>query len=211
MMSSSSEALITVVIGQLDGRTLQEFKRTLARDDRVLVLAAGVENELLPTTVARRSPTVVLMDEGIEYSLLRRVKECQPGPAVLICAEHVLPTLLRTWLRAQDGDYVLRSASPAELLAAVHLLASARSDPEMVQPLEDQLRLDLSLLTDREYEVLKYMSLGWSYPRIAAEMHLATSTIKSHSASVRRHLGVERKADLTGLSIPQRPASGREV
>jgi two-component system, NarL family, nitrate/nitrite response regulator NarL len=70
--------------------------------------------------------------------------------------------------------------------------------PELMNGLAAQIRLrereERPALTGREREVLRMTADGRSAPRIAAELHLSTATVKTHLQSLYEKLGVRDRA-----------------
>lgn len=50
-------------------------------------------------------------------------------------------------------------------------------------------------LSDREYEVLKYVSKGLTNKEIASEMSITFHTVKAHIASIIKKSGVKNRLD----------------
>ncbi len=51
-------------------------------------------------------------------------------------------------------------------------------------------------LSNREYDVLKLLALGWSAPRIEAELVISNSTVKTHVRHIYTKLGVHSRDEL---------------
>jgi two-component system nitrate/nitrite response regulator NarL len=64
--------------------------------------------------------------------------------------------------------------------------------------LADQIRLraqsDTPALSERERQVLQGFARGLSIPALAAELYLATSTVKTHTQRLYEKLGVSDRA-----------------
>jgi len=62
---------------------------------------------------------------------------------------------------------------------------------------EEELRgLPLFGLTAREREVARLLANGWSYKRIAEDLFVSLSTVRSHVEKVYGKVGVNNKVDL---------------
>ena len=54
----------------------------------------------------------------------------------------------------------------------------------------------LANLSRRETEVMKLLWRGWSCPEIACEMKISVHTVRNHTRSIERKLGVHTRAQL---------------
>jgi two-component system, NarL family, response regulator LiaR len=148
-------------------------------------------------------PDVVLMDvsmpgmDGIEAT--RRIKAEFPMTSVLVLTAHADEDHLLEAVRAGAAGYVLKTARPGDLLAAVRgtLAGESPLDQELVMKLvrrlaeEDRPQAeprsphisrgdpDLSL-TSRELEILQRLAEGKTNRQISEDLHLSLSTVKRH-------------------------------
>ena len=51
-------------------------------------------------------------------------------------------------------------------------------------------------LSDREHEVARYVRMGWSNRRIAAELGIAEGTVKRHVSNILEKSGLESRTQL---------------
>jgi DNA-binding NarL/FixJ family response regulator len=190
---------ISVLLGCFDPLTLHGLDSALAQEHRVRVLATGLRESALEDAVIREAPSVVILDETIEHSLLGRLESRRPAPGVIVLA-HDQPLLYRTTPLAAGTIHLARSSSVAQLVTAVHRASLLSGQNVQIEPSLQRL----NLLTARELDVLDYLSRGCSYSEISDELHLAVSTLKTHVAHIKRKLGVKNKRALIGIAVPIR-------
>ncbi|GAA0943355.1 response regulator transcription factor [Actinocorallia libanotica] len=144
-------------------------------------------------------PDVVLMDvrmpgtNGIDAT--RKITE-DPAVRVIILTSFDLDEYVFAGLRAGAGGFLLKDSPPEDLLTAIRVVAAGEAllTPAATRRLIERFtatppvpadrlspsRKVLAALTDRERDVLARVARGMSNAEIAADLVLATSTIKTH-------------------------------
>ena len=208
--------------------------RVLVADDQLLVRAGfGVLVDSAPdlevvgeagngaeaVELARRErPDVVLMDirmprlDGLEAT--RRIVADEPlaGVRVLVLTTFDLDEYVYEALRAGASGFLLKDTPPADLLAAIRVVAAGdallapgvtrrliaefarRPEPTTVTPAA------LAGLTDREREVLVLVARGLTNAEIAERLVVSTATAKTHVSRVLAKLQARDRAQLVMLA-----------
>ncbi|MGW0150715.1 response regulator [Streptomyces sp. NPDC003333] len=199
--------MTTVLIA--DDQTLQRFgfRMLLESQDDMTVLGEAANGSEAVRMTADLSPDVVLMDvrmpglDGIEAT--RRITAAGARTRVLILTTFDLDEYAHAGLRAGASGFLVKDAQPEELLAGIRAVATGDAvvAPSLTRRLldayvhhlpsetpqddragtgrpEDDPRL--SALTEREREILTVVGRGWTNTEIAARLHLAESTVKTH-------------------------------
>lgn len=157
----------------------------------------------------RARPDVVLMDihlpfrSGIECT--RRLKDLCPDLQVLILTVYEDHEHIVNALRAGASGYLLKSSPSDEILKAIADVKDGGS-PMTSQVARKVVALfrepastpspDELALTEREAEVLRFMSQGYLEKEIAEKMHVSVNTIKTHRKHIYTKLHVRSRSEI---------------
>jgi len=150
--------------------------------------------------VQRERPDVILMDirmprvDGIAAT--RQITGAGTLTRVVILTTYELDEYVFDALAAGASAFLLKAAPPEDLIRAIRVVASGdallapsvtrRLIEEFAKRPEPQARKakQLDALTEREREVLREVAGGFTNSEIAARLHVAETTVKTHVAHV---------------------------
>jgi DNA-binding NarL/FixJ family response regulator len=137
---------------------------------------------------------------------------------VLVLTTFDLDDYVYEALRAGASGFLLKDAVPAQILEAIRVVAAgdALLAPQVTRRLiaefATRARLSpppgLSALTPREGEVFRLLARGLTNTEIAARLHLAEQTVKSHVSAILMKLGLRDRVQAvvlayeSGLVVP---------
>lgn len=151
-------------------------------------------------------PDVTLLDLHMEpvdgLTALKRIRAMDESARIIVLtsfvdAAHVMPAL-----EAGAQGYLLKTADPEEIAAAVRNAVHGRKtyDPDVMSAVADSLatRAAWQELTDREKDVLKLLASGKSNQEIAQTLYIGLKTVKTHVSHIFAKLNV---ADRTQAAV----------
>jgi DNA-binding NarL/FixJ family response regulator len=223
-----SERAVKVLLA--DDQTLVRagFRVLLERGHDIEVVGEVADGAEAIEAVRRLRPDVVLMDirmpvlDGLEATRRIVADERLAGVRVVMLTTYELDEYVFEALRAGASGFLLKDVDPADLRQAVRVAASgdALLSPSVTRRLIDEFvakvarrRTDperLSLLTDREREVMALVGGGLSNDEIARRLFMSPATAKTHVSRAMAKLGARDRAQLvvlayeTGLVSPGR-------
>jgi DNA-binding NarL/FixJ family response regulator len=193
-----------------DNRDLRETLQQMIEDAPGLRFVCAFSNaEDAIRNLPKYTPDVVLMDihlpvrSGIECT--RRIKDLCPGIQVLILTVYVDSESIFDALKAGASGYLLKRSSPAEILAAIADVRLggapmssqiARQVVASFQKATPSLEPEGEPLSERETEVLGYITKGYSGKEIAEKMHVSINTVKTHLKHIYQKLHVRSRTEI---------------
>jgi DNA-binding NarL/FixJ family response regulator len=198
------------------------LRALLASTPQLAVVGEASTGAEAVARTAELQPDVVLMDlqmpgtGGIEAT--RRILEVNPRIRILVVTMYEDDDLVFAALRAGARGYVLKGASPPEVVRAVQAAGEGGAifSPTIAQRLlqffarPQPPTLAFPDLTEREREILSLMAQGRSNPEIAARLILSLKTVQNHVSNIFSKLQVADRAEAillareAGLGPPQR-------
>ncbi len=174
------------------------FTALLESQDDMSVVGAAGDGQQAVRLAAQLRPDVVLMDirmpvlGGIEAT--RVLTQAELPPRVLVLTTFDLDDYVYDALRAGASGFLLKDATPDEILHAVRIIGGGEAllAPGVTRRLIAEFATHsrpvpspaLGRLTPREHEVLLLVAGGLTNAEIAARLCLASQTVKSHVSSV---------------------------
>ncbi|MER5945715.1 response regulator transcription factor [Streptomyces sp. NPDC001904] len=185
--------------------------------DDVEIVGEAADGEEALTRAAALRPDVVLMDirmpvlDGLAATERLRAREDAPE-VVVLTTFHADEQVLRA-LRAGAAGFVLKDASPADILGAVRSVAGG--DPVLSPAVTRQLmthaaasgreartagaRARVGELAEREREVALEVGRGKSNAQIAATLYMSVPTVKTHVSRVMTKLDLNNRVQIALL------------
>ncbi len=202
--------MITVLIADDHPIVRQGMQMLLEVQDDIEVVGVAENGAEAVAMAIELAPSVVLMDlnmpqlDGIEAT--RQIQASQPASRVVILTSHHQDAMVFPAIKAGALSYLLKSAAPDEVVAAVRAAAQgeARLHPRVAKRLMDEVagvRVSAETLTTRELEVLKQIALGNDNKSIAAALVLSEKTVKTHVSNIlgKLHLNDRTQAAIYAL------------
>jgi DNA-binding NarL/FixJ family response regulator len=143
---------------------------------------------------------------GIE--LIRQVKQERPRLPILVLSMHSEEQYAVRALKAGASGYLTKESAADQLVAAIRRIAAGGAfvTPETAQ----RLALDISnpatgaphtLLSDREFQVLRLIVSGKSVSEIARQLSLSVKTISTHKTRIMQKMRLANQAELIRYAI----------
>jgi DNA-binding NarL/FixJ family response regulator len=190
------------------------IRQYLERADDIQVVAEADDGEMARSLISQNQPDVAVLDiqmpkaSGIEVT--RWVRANFPSIGVLILTAYDDDPYVLAVLQAGANGYVMKTASPADLIQAVRDVYAGKSvlDPAITQKILAQLSqpreaMQVEQLTDRELEVLSLTAKGYTNKAIGAQLGISDRTVQGHLAHIFNKLqaGSRTEAVMRAVSL----------
>jgi DNA-binding NarL/FixJ family response regulator len=225
--------MITVELADDQSLVRAGFHALLDAEPDITVVAEAADGESAVYLARRHRPQVVLMDirmprmDGLEATAQITGDPNLDQTRVVVLTTFELDEYVFGALRAGASGFLLKDVEPADLVAAVRVVAAGEAllAPRLTRRLIEAFVAstpvgladpsapagrELEKLTPREREVLALVGRGKSNAEIAERLVLSPLTAKTHVARLFSKLGVRDRAQLvvaayeSGLIVARR-------
>jgi DNA-binding NarL/FixJ family response regulator len=191
---------IRVAIADDQGLVRAGFRMIISSEPDMEIAGEAGDGQAAIDLVRREQPDVVLMDirmprvDGIAAT--RAITGAGSKARVVILTTYELDEYVFDALAAGASAFLLKAAPPEDLIRAIRVVASGEAllAPSVTKRLIEEFAKrpkpvskrvqQLEQLTERERDVLVELARGLTNAEIAARLHVAETTVKTHVAHV---------------------------
>jgi DNA-binding NarL/FixJ family response regulator len=212
--------VIRILIAEDQAIVRAGFRALLGAQPDVEVVGEAATGAEALALARQLAPDLVLMDvrmpgmDGLEATRAITATPALAATRVLVLTTFELDEYVFGALRAGASGFLLKGGEPADLIAAVRVVAAGESllSPSVTrrlidayvaspgEPARDDLPDGFDELTAREAEVLLLIADGLSNAEIAAQLHLSPLTAKTHVSRILTKLGARDRVQLVVLA-----------
>lgn len=190
----------------------------------ISVIAEADDGQEAMELIKQHQPDVAVLDikmpkaSGIEVT--RWIREHHREVGVLILTAYDDDPFVMAVIQAGANGYVLKTASPEEIIRAVRDVHAGNSalDAEIVQKMVAQVstgihELPVEKLTERELEVLALVAKGYTNKAVGVELGISDRTVQGHLAHIFSKLqsGSRTEAVMRAVSLGWLPSDLGEI
>jgi DNA-binding NarL/FixJ family response regulator len=198
-----------------DHEVIRQGVASLFKDSAARICGTAATPDEAVRQTRRLKPDVVLLDvrfgdrDGLE--VIKKIRAAAADVRVVMFSAFENPTYVARAVSAGAHDYVLKTASRADLLQAVTRAAEGaapvRSGPlrRMAGAMANrQVPADAKVpLTPRETQVLRHVAMGLSNKEIADALEISVETVKEHVQNMLRKVSLADRTQAAVWAIRQ--------
>lgn len=205
--------MIRVVLADDQTLVRSGFRALLDARADIEVVGEATDGDTAVGLAKTLVPDVVLMDirmpgcDGLTATQQITSDQRLATVRVVVLTTFALDEYLFDALRAGASGFVLKDTEPADLVAAVRVVASGDSliSPPMTRRLiaefaakakQPRPAVELDILTDREREVMALVAGGLNNDEIAERLYMSPATARTHVSRAMTKLGARDRTQL---------------
>jgi len=205
----------TIVLADDHHIVRQGLRTLLEAEGELAVIGEEADGLKVVELVERLRPDVLLLDvqmpglNGLEIT--RQIVQRALKTRVIILSMHANETYVREALRYGAHGYVLKDASPSEMVEAVREVSAGRRylsralSERAIDAYAEKAQAApadaYDMLTTREREVLHLAAESSSTSEIAARLGISPRTVETHRENLMRKLGLQSQTDLIRYAL----------
>jgi len=213
MSGAMTPEKVRVVVGDDHPLFREGVVRALSSSGSVDVVGEADDGSSALELIKAHRPDVALLDyrmpgmDGAEVAAAVRKHELPTR--VLLISAHDESAIVYQALQQGAAGFLLKDSTRTEIVKAVLDCAKGRDvvAPALVGGLAGEIRQRAAptapVLSAREREVLNRIARGQSIPKIAGELYVAPSTVKTHVQRLYEKLGVSDRAAAVAEAMRQ--------
>lgn len=205
-MTNTSQTVIRVLLADDHVVVRAGIRQFLEQSPDIEVIAEASNGQEACTLLEQHKPDVAVLDiqmplmSGIEVTRWVRTKRLPIG--VLVLTAYDDEPYVQAVLQAGANGYVLKTASPDEIVHGVREVFSGKSvlDATLALKLMSKLagkseQAIVEPLTDRELEIIKLTGKGFTNKAIGVQLGISDRTVQNHLANIFQKLNAESRTE----------------
>lgn len=189
--------MTTVVLADDEALLRKALASLLPLEGDITVLAEAEDGEAAVRATLSHRPDVLVIDlemPGLDgLGAVTEIRRDRPDQVILMLTRHARPGVLRKALKLGVQGFVSKAAEPAHITSVI---ATLHDGKRWIDPDVSALAvLDDCPLTDREIDVLRATSDGYSVVDIAARLHLAQGTVRNYLSNAMQKTQTQTRHD----------------
>lgn len=188
------------------------LKALLSDEDNYVIKGVAQNGRMAIEMLSVLKVDIVLMDidmpemNGIEA--VKQIKKQMPDKKILMLTMHDEKAMIKMMMEIGADGYLLKNSPKAELLKALESLSSNESyfSDEVTSVLlqSDPIKSNgkmLAELTEREIEIIKLVSEGFSNKQIGEKLFISHRTVDTHRTNLMNKIEVHNVAGIVKFAI----------
>lgn len=201
-----------------DNRLLREGITAMLRgQEGFTVLGASGDVPQILREIPALRPSVVLLDFGLgdddSLDICARVRTLVPDSRVVVMGISAPQEDVAAFIRAGAAGFIMKDATPDEFVSTIRVVAAGEqalprslTQSLFAQIMRGEIVSDRAVmeegirLTIRECQIVDLLGEGLSNKEIAAQLHVAVHTVKSHVHNILEKLSLHTRLEIAAYA-----------
>lgn len=204
--------MIRIVVADDHAIVREGLKRIMADAHDLQVVDEAADGSEVMRAVREREFEVLVLDlsmpgrSGME--LIKLVKSEKPRVRILVLSMHQEAQYATRAIKSGASGYLTKESAPAQLQQAVRKIAAGGA--YISAEVAEQLALGAmpgsevaphETLSDREFEVFRFLAAGVTVSEIAQRLNLSVKTVSTHKSNLMQKLGLHNQSELVRYAL----------
>lgn len=209
---------IRLLIIEDDYHNTKKIRLISKSNNKLMIISAG---SLLKDTLLKikeLNPHIVLVDINLKsescLSVIKIIKRDKLAAKIIVTGLEKDQEDLLKYIQSGINGLILNESSPKEIVSVINKVESGMTvlPPLLINKLFTQIteyshqRPNLALkenyeITNRESQVIQFLSEGLSNREIGKKMHISTYTVKSHIHNIMEKFSVHTRLEIANHSF----------
>jgi two-component system invasion response regulator UvrY len=181
------------------------LKRILAAAGDLEVAGEAASGDQALALVRANDYDIAMLDMSMPglsgIDLIKRLKVEKPGLKLLILSMHGEAQYAARALKAGASGYLTKDSAGDQLVLALRKIAAGGVHISEAAAASLVSGGSERALSDREFEVLRFLAAGLGPTEIGEKLHLSVKTVSTHKARILEKLNLSSTADLVRYAM----------
>lgn len=200
-----------------DHPIVRQGLRAIIEEERDLEVCSetGNANDAIKL-IGETNPDLALIDISLEgnvtgIDLVKSMQKRFPSVNALVMSMHDDKIYAERAIMAGAKGYIMKSEVEENIINAIRSVlknelylrpdASLNLVSKVYQKTTKHSKSSIDRLTDREFEILRFLGKGLGTRKIARELNLSVNTVESHRRNIRKKLNLKDSDELISYAI----------
>ena len=203
--------MIRVLLADDHALVREGLRGILARAPDMEVTAEAANGDEVLAVVRKQAFDIAVLDLSMPglagIALIKRLRIETPKLRILVLSMHGEAQYAARALKAGASGYLTKDSAAPQLIGAIRKIAAGGvqiSEAAAAQLIGGGAAADAAphtILSDREYEVLRHIVAGRSVTEIGDALNLSVKTVSTHKSRILQKLGLSGTAELVRYAL----------
>lgn len=203
--------MIRILIADDHPVVREGFKQIISKADDLKVVDEALTGFEVLEKISKENYDVVVLDlsmpgkDGLE--VLKDLKNLKPNLQVLILSMHPEDQAAMRTFKSGASGYLNKESAPGELVNAIRKIhsggkyISAAMAEKLVSVFDKNEETPHESLSDREFQVLRFIASGKDVDEIAEELFISVKTVRTYRDRILEKLSLKNNVEIAHYAI----------